>query len=107
LVTLLVGIGLMLIELHAAGKVHGSMHPAHVGLDERGRPMLRQASAPDGWTQRDDVLALLRLGASLARPASSIATELRAYATGGELALDRLVPWLFRLAAPAPLPTCC
>jgi len=106
LVTLLVGIGLTLIEVHAAGKCHGSLHPFHVELDERGRPMLRPSDAPDGWAQRDDVLAVLRLGTALARPEGSMATELRAYASGGELALDHVVPWLLDLADPVPLPTC-
>ena len=106
LVTLLVGIGLTLIEVHATRRCHGSLHPFHVELDERGRPMLRPSHAPDGWAQRDDVLAVLRLGTSLVRPDGSMATQLRAYASDGELSLDQVMPWLLRLAEPVPLPIC-
>ncbi len=105
LVTLLVGIGLTLVDVHSAGKCHGNMHPVHVELDKHGRPMLRASSAPEGWARRDDVLAMLRLGTSLARQDGSIGAALRGYAASGELALDQVVPWLLRLAEPAPLPT--
>ena len=104
LVTLLVGIALALVEVHEAGRCHGSLHPVHVELDERGRPLLRTSKAPDGWAQRDDVLAVLRLGTSLARPEGALATALRGYATNGELQLTKVVPWLLTLAVPVPLP---
>lgn len=118
LVTLLVGLGLELQQLHAIGRAYGPIHPAHVTVDSSGRPRLADVAAPPGWTPHDDWAALLRLarhvGAS-ERAASlswvSIAAEMGVHGEGGEPGGARgaalsaeILRWLIRWAPPEPLP---
>lgn len=107
IVTLLVGVSMALSDMHAKGRCHGSLHPVHVELDHDGRPLLRSAQAPDGWTSQDDVLAVLRLGTSLCSEGGNLAESLRGYARdhlGTEgLSVRAILPWLLKLAPPKPL----
>ena len=103
LVTLLVGLALALLDVHADRNCHGAVHPAHIDLDGAGRPILLRSPAPSGWTPRDDVVALLRLGTSLASAGSTLSEQLRTCAAATDLSLTTLIPWLLNLGEPAPL----
>jgi hypothetical protein len=102
-VTLLVGLTLSLAELHACGTLSGPLHPRDVEVDESGRPALRASTAPEHWTERDDLTALLRLGTALAAGDDALALALGTRAGCGELELVNLAGWLLAFATPEPL----
>ncbi len=103
-VTLLVGLGLDLASLHTEGRPFGPIHPAHVQVDESGRPHLRLVVAPDGWTPHDDWVALLRLGRVMG--CSERSSALSIHAAGRRGGAD-LLRWLVQWAKPEPLPLNC
>ena len=100
-VTLMVGVGLELARLHTEGRPFGPIHPAHLTVDERGRPRLRLVSAPVGWTPHDDWAALLRLGRVLG---SSERSSVLSLSTAGRREGGDLLRWLVQWATPEPLP---
>ncbi|MFL6287193.1 MAG: hypothetical protein ACJ73L_02250 [Actinomycetes bacterium] len=100
-VTLLVGIGVDLRRRHAAGIAFGPVHPSHVTVDDAGRPSLRDAVAPPGWTPHDDWVGLLRFGRFMGRTDES--AELSWWSTG-QLDDVELLRWLMNWATPEPLP---
>lgn len=107
-VTLLVGLGLQLAVLHRRGQFYGSLHPAHVECSSHGRPMLRLMAQPDGQSVRDDVLALLRLGAALGGAGGVVAKacreRVRQESVTREAAdLASVMRWLLTLAPAQPL----
>ncbi|MFL6179677.1 MAG: hypothetical protein ACJ74E_07495 [Actinomycetes bacterium] len=100
-VTLLVGIGVDLRRRHAAGTAFGPVHPSHVTVDDAGRPSLRDAVAPPGWTPHDDWVGLLRFGRFMGRTDES--AELSWWSTG-QLDDVELLRWLMNWAKAEPLP---
>jgi hypothetical protein len=100
-VTLLVGLGLALVERHRRGLAYGPVHPAHVRVGADGRPHLAEVVAPYGWTPHDDWVSLLRLGRHLG--ASPRAGTLSWESAGAGEGVD-LLHWLMAWAAPEPLP---
>lgn len=100
LVTLMVGLGLDLGQLHAEGRVFGQIHPTHVRVDGRGRPRLIIVGPPSLWTVHDDWVALLRLGRHLG--ASPRAGEL-SWPNAGQREGVALLRWLLTWAVPEPL----
>lgn len=108
LVTLLVGVGLELAELHRAGRSHGALHPVHIECDSSGRPRLRPMGRSAGDGPQGDVLALLRLGAALGGEGSRVAAACRTDLYERRQAvchrsLQEVVSWLLTLAAARPL----
>jgi hypothetical protein len=100
-VTLTVGLGLDLVPLHAQGRSFGPIHPAHVRMDETGRPHLRPVVTPAGWTPHDDWAALLRLGRVMGCSERSSALSID---TAGRREGVELLRWLVQWANPEPLP---
>ena len=110
LVTLLIGIGLELSWLHAAGRPFGPVHPTHITIDARGRPGLHHTTAGSGGAIVDDTHHLLRLGAALGSESGAVATACRDRDQSGALeqriqGMQPLMLWLLALVPPAPLPT--
>lgn len=99
--TLLVGLGLELVQIHREGRAYGPVHPAHVTVDARGRPYLAHVQPPPGWTSHDDWVALLRLGRHMG--ASARAQTLAWESAGHREGVD-LLGWLMGWATPEPLP---
>lgn len=99
-VTLLVGVGLELLDRHASGVPFGPLHPAHLAIDDRGRPRLRPVTAPPQWTPHDDWVALLRLGRVLG--ASDRAALLSHHEVDGREGVE-LLRWLMEWAEPRSL----
>ena len=100
-VTLLVGVGLELIRLHASGGPFGPIHPAHLQLDSTGRPELQLVDATTGWTPHDDWAALLRLGRVMGCSERSSTLSIH---TAGRREGVELLRWLVEWADPEPLP---
>ena len=100
-VTILVGLGMVLLELHRRGEAFGPIHPAHVAVAEDGRPFLRPVTTPIGWTAHDDWVGLLRFGRLLGSGPGAF--ELDWQVAGRREGVD-LLRWLMRWARPAPLP---
>ncbi|MFZ0324837.1 MAG: hypothetical protein WAN48_12005 [Actinomycetes bacterium] len=67
--TVLVGVALAVAALHRRGELAGPVHLTHVQVDAFGRPRLRAAPPPSGWSAADDVTAVRRLARSLGCPA--------------------------------------
>ena len=101
IVTLLVGLGLDLAVLHTEGRPFGPIHPAHVQVDESGRPHLRLVVAPGEWTPHDDWVALLRLGRVMGCSERSSALSIH---TAGRRGGVELLRWLVEWAEPEALP---
>ena len=99
-VTLLVGLGLELLQLHQEGRAYGPVHPAHVRVDDGGRPHLAGVQPPPGWTAHDDWVALLRLGRHLG--ASAKAQRL-SWETAGRREDVDLLRWLLDWSPPSAL----
>jgi hypothetical protein len=100
-VTLTVGLGLDLVPLHTQGRPFGPIHPAHVRMDETGRPHLRLVITPADWRPHDDWAALLRLGRVMG--CSERSSELSIDTAGRREGVD-LLRWLVQWAKPEPLP---
>ena len=100
-VTLMVGVGLELARLHTQGRPFGPIHPAHLKVDDIGRPRLRLVGPPAGWTPHDDWAALLRLGRVLGSSERSSVLSLN---TAGRREGVDLLRWLVLWAKPEPLP---
>jgi hypothetical protein len=64
-VTLLIGVALDVLAAHAAGRLVGPVHPRSLVVSATGRPGITVGDAPPGWTEDDDVTAVLRLGRAL------------------------------------------
>jgi hypothetical protein len=102
-VTLLVGIGIQLHQLHRLGRRIGWLQPRHILLGSDGCPRIEPGSTAVGWDERDDVVALLRLGMSLAGGTGELAARLRERSQQADDNLADVVRWLVRVAPPAPL----
>lgn len=99
-VTLLVGIGLELVQRHRQGHPYGPLHPAHVSVDSCGRPQLAKVLCPPGWTSHDDWVGLIRLGRHLG--SSATARTLTWESTGRREGVD-LLRWLLGWGEPSAL----
>jgi hypothetical protein len=99
-VTLLVGVGLELVQRHRQGRAYGPLHPAHVSVDGRGRPRLAEVLCPPGWTPHDDWVGLIRLGRHLGH--SATAQALTWESAGRREGVD-LLRWLLGWSEPAAL----
>ncbi len=99
-VTLLVGLGLELVQIHRGDRAYGPVHPVHVRVDDQGRPHLLDVPPPAGWTSHDDWVGLLRLGRHLG--GSARATSLSWESAGRREGVD-LLRWLLRWSPPEAL----
>ncbi|HEX5017480.1 MAG TPA: hypothetical protein VFX15_07840 [Actinomycetes bacterium] len=100
-VTLLIGLGTCLEQIHQRGEVFGPIHPAHVCVGGDGRPELLPVSPPPGWTSHDDWVGLVRLGRSMGAGHRARALRWEAFdGLEGAPLLRRLMTW----ATPEPLP---
>lgn len=102
-VTVLVAVGLDLIQRHRAGLRIGRLQPGDVLVDAEGRPGLAPLPpnhAVPGEADRD---AWLRLAWSLAPPSSPLRAAVAAWSRETDPPLAGLVPELLEVAVPQPL----
>jgi len=99
-VTLLVGLGLELVQIHRGDRAYGPVHPVHVRVDDRGRPHLVDVPPPAGWTPHDDWVGLLRLGRHLG---GSVKAQTLSWESAGRREGVDLLRWLLQWSTPEAL----